>query len=198
MSELTQNTEPKGVRTNQKPICSEHEGTVSRGPVTNSASRARQAPAWERIGVTRPPISYRNNHQRRFNADMDDLQISFSKFKKGIKHRLGKSKRKGDEPEAGGREESIDSSSSFPQPEHRVSTGGGREQGGDGPNAGDETVGASAVADENRPGWTSTASSSAKLVLRAVRDSADAFGPLKSVAGGLCFILENCEVRCLP
>jgi hypothetical protein len=27
-----------------------------------------------------------------------------------------------------------------------------------------------------------------------VRDSADAFGPLKSVAGGLCFILENCEV----
>jgi hypothetical protein len=28
-----------------------------------------------------------------------------------------------------------------------------------------------------------------------VRDAADAFGPLKSVAGGLCFILENCEVR---
>ena len=27
-----------------------------------------------------------------------------------------------------------------------------------------------------------------------MRDTADAFGPLKSVAGGLCFILENCEV----
>ena len=31
-------------------------------------------------------------------------------------------------------------------------------------------------------------------MLRGVRDTADAFGPLKSVAGGLCFILENCEV----
>jgi hypothetical protein len=27
-----------------------------------------------------------------------------------------------------------------------------------------------------------------------VSESADAFGPLKSVAGGLCFILENYEV----
>ena len=34
-----------------------------------------------------------------------------------------------------------------------------------------------------------------------MRDTADAFGPLKSVAGGLCFILENCEVwpvSCIP
>ena len=36
-------------------------------------------------------------------------------------------------------------------------------------------------------------SASARLLLR-VRDSADGFGPLKSVAGGLCFILENYEV----
>ena len=43
--------------------------------------------------------------------------------------------------------------------------------------------------------WKSTASAAAKLLLRGVRDSADAFGPLKSVAGGLCFILENSEVR---
>ena len=42
--------------------------------------------------------------------------------------------------------------------------------------------------------WGSTAAVSAKLLLRGVRDSADAFGPLKSVAGALCFILENCEV----
>ena len=130
---------------------------------------------------------------------MDDIRNSLSKFKKGIKHRLGGSKRKGDKPEVGGREESVGSPSSFPQPESRVSTGGGPggEGEGDEPNTGNENVGASAVADENRPNWKSTASSSAKLVLRAVRDSADAFGPLKSVAGGLCFILENCEVRCL-
>ena len=132
---------------------------------------------------------------------MDDLQDSFSRFKKGIKHRLGRSKRKGDKLGAGGREESVGSPSSFPQPEPRVSTGGGRGGGGgggEGSSAGNENVGASAAAEESRPGWESTASSSAKLVLRAVRDSSDAFGPLKSVAGGLCFILENCEVRCLP
>ena len=56
----------------------------------------------------------------------------------------------------------------------------------------------SAVANENKSSWKSTAFSSAKLLLRGVRDAADAFGPLKSVAGGLCFILENCEVRLSP
>ena len=131
---------------------------------------------------------------------MDDLRDGISKFRKNIEHRLGGSKPKGDKSGlgSGGREESLGSSTSFPQPESRVSTGGGPEQAGDGPSAEKENVGASAVTDENRPGWGSTASSSAKLVLRAVRDSADAFGPLKSVAGGLCFILENCEVRHLP
>ena len=129
---------------------------------------------------------------------MDDLQDSFSRFKKGIKHRLGRSKRRGDEPGVGERGESAGSSSSLLQPEPRVSTGGDREQAGDGPNAGNGTVRASAAAHENGPDWKSTASASSKLVLRAVRDSTDAFGPLKSVAGGLCFILENCEVRCLP
>ena len=39
-----------------------------------------------------------------------------------------------------------------------------------------------------------TVSDTAKLLLRTVRDSADAFPPLKSVAGGLCFILDNYEV----
>ena len=122
---------------------------------------------------------------------MDDVRDSFSRFKKDVKHRLGRSKRKGDKPGAGGREESVGSSSLVPQPESHVSTGGGGELDGGEPNAGNENVGASAT------DWKSTASSSAKLVLRAVRDSADAFGPLKSVAGGLCFILENCEVRYL-
>ena len=58
----------------------------------------------------------------------------------------------------------------------------------------DESSEPNAAADENKSDWKSTASASAKLVLRGVRDSADAFGPLKSVASGLCFILENCEV----
>ena len=52
----------------------------------------------------------------------------------------------------------------------------------------------SAAAGETKSNWKSNASAAAKLLLRGVRDSADAFGPLKSVAGGLCFILENCEV----
>ena len=43
--------------------------------------------------------------------------------------------------------------------------------------------------------WKSTISATAKLLLCTVRDSADAFPPLKSVVGGLCFILENYEVR---
>ena len=48
--------------------------------------------------------------------------------------------------------------------------------------------------DESESKLLSLASSGAKLFLRGVKESADAFGPLKAVAGGLCFILENCEV----
>ena len=48
--------------------------------------------------------------------------------------------------------------------------------------------------DERKLNWGPTASATVKLLLRGVRDSADASGPLKSVVGGLCFILENCEV----
>ena len=51
-----------------------------------------------------------------------------------------------------------------------------------------------AAANEKKSSWRSTASATAKSVLRGVRDTADAFGPLKSVAGVLCSILENCEV----
>ena len=154
----------------------------------NSASRTLSACLGnERIKATRSTISYRNHHQNRFDVNMDHLRDSFSRFKKDTKRRFGRSKRKGDNPGPGGREESVGSSSSFPQQESRASTGGG-------PDTEDENAGASTVAAENRRDWKSTASSSAKLVLRAVRESADAFGPLKSVAGGLCFILENCEV----
>ena len=62
----------------------------------------------------------------------------------------------------------------------------------------DENVEPSDAANEKKSSWKSTALSTAKLLLRGVRDSADAFGPLKSVAGGLCFILENCEVWLSP
>ena len=126
---------------------------------------------------------------------MEDLRDSLSKFKEDIKHRFGRSRPKGDKPGGGERKKNVGSPSSLTQPGSPFSPGGDGEQGGDGPDTEDENVGASVV---NRPNWGSTASSSAKLVLRAVRDSADAFGPLKSVAGSLCFILDNYEVLYLP
>jgi len=51
------------------------------------------------------------------------------------------------------------------------------------------------VTDENifGPG-KSTASATAKLLLHAIKESADAFPLLKSAVGGLCFILDNYEV----
>ena len=57
----------------------------------------------------------------------------------------------------------------------------------------DESVGPSVAVDENKPDHGPTSSSAAGL-LRGVRDSANAFILLKTVAGGLYFILENCEV----
>ena len=47
----------------------------------------------------------------------------------------------------------------------------------------------------NRSDWKHTTSSAAKLFLRTVKEASDVFPPLKSVAGGLCAILDNCEVR---
>ena len=42
--------------------------------------------------------------------------------------------------------------------------------------------------------WMSVTSATAKLFLRGVKESADVFPPLKSVVGGLCFIVDNFEV----
>jgi len=53
-------------------------------------------------------------------------------------------------------------------------------------------VGAATSKDESE--WKHTVSSAAKLTLRTVGGISDAFPPLKSVAGGLCAILDNCEV----
>jgi len=64
----------------------------------------------------------------------------------------------------------------------------------------DEHAEPSAVVDEIEPNWDSTASATATLLLCGVRDSINTFGPLRSVAGCLCFILENCKVSppCTP
>ena len=125
---------------------------------------------------------------------MDDARDSFSRLKKGIKRRLKRSKGKGDGTEAGEDGERVDPSGPLPQPDTVVVAGGGREGEGNRSNAGDKSVGPSATVDKNKPDWKSAASASAKLLLYGVRDSVDAFAPLKSVAGGLCFILGNCEV----
>jgi hypothetical protein len=120
-----------------------------------------------------------------------DIRESFSGMKKSIKHLLTRSKRKTDRTRADERRERTD-----PSGPNLVMTGGGREREGSGHKA-DKSVQPSPAADKNKSDWKYTASASTKLLLRGVRDSADAFPPLKSVAGGLFFILENCEV-CLP
>ena len=126
---------------------------------------------------------------------MDDIRGSLSKMKKHIKHRLAGNKRKAEKARAGGHGEGVDSSGSIPaQP---VTSGDCEREGGE-PGADDEDLGPSAAGGESESDWTTTASASAKLLLRGVSSSSDAFGPLKSVAGGLCFILENCEVRLPP
>ena len=97
---------------------------------------------------------------------MDDMRATFSKLKKGVKDRSKGTKRKADEKWADGR----------------------------GADADNDNVEPGASADQNRLSRKSAVSSTARLLLRGVRDSADAFAPLKSVAGGLCFFLENYEV----
>ena len=48
-------------------------------------------------------------------------------------------------------------------------------------------------ANSTKLGWGSTVSATVKL-LQGIKDSANGFIPLKSVARGLSIILENCEV----
>jgi len=129
---------------------------------------------------------------------MDDLRGSFSRLKKGIKHRLTKNRYKTVKPGPSISEEGSDLLSSLSRPVAHAVTSGGREQERGGPNADDESIGPGVSVGENKTDWRSTVPASATLLLRGVRDSADAFGPLKSVAGGLCFILENYEVWSLP
>ena len=148
-----------------------------------------------RIKATRPAISYRNHHLLRHNINMDNIRGSLSKIKKDIKNRLTGKEHKTDKARARGHGEGVESSTSIPA---QPVTSGDCEREGDESGADDESVGSSAAADESESDWTTTASASAKLLLRGVSSSSDAFGPLKSVAGGLCFILENCEVWLPP
>ena len=57
----------------------------------------------------------------------------------------------------------------------------------------DDTVDPRATS-KSRSNLVSVASSGARLILNGIKESADAFPPLKSAAGALCFILDNCEV----
>jgi len=110
-----------------------------------------------------------------------EFRDSLSKLKKKVKHRLTGNRPKPNEAGADVGGEGVDSTASRPGPEpHNVS--------------GEPST----AADENKSNRKSTTSAAAKLLLRGVRDSADAFGPLKSVAGGLCFILETREVWSSP
>ena len=58
----------------------------------------------------------------------------------------------------------------------------------------DNTIGPGA-APENQSDWKSTAYATTKLAINLVKESSDAFPPLKSVAGGLSAILDHCDVR---
>jgi len=66
-------------------------------------------------------------------------------------------------------------------------------EGGSESNPSKRSVGPSAI-NENTSDLKSLASSGAKFILRGVKESADAFPPLKSAASALWFILNNCEV----
>ena len=126
---------------------------------------------------------------------MDDLQGGISRFRKDIEHRFGSNKRKADENWADGRGERRGSPGPSARPESQVVMDSDLERGGNESDMDVESLRPSVSPDENNTGWRSSVSASAKLLLRGVRDLADAFGPLKSITGGLCFILENCEVR---
>ena len=53
----------------------------------------------------------------------------------------------------------------------------------------------SGPASKNKSSRKSTAYSTTKLAIHLVKESSDAFAPLKSVAGGLSAILKHCDVR---
>lgn len=111
-------------------------------------------------------------------------------------------------------------STSFPKPQGQIKAGGGKDNTHDEESEGacaapvdvtvsdghSNNVGSSINPDRtqgkigqgtvgrDQSDQKSTAVATAKILLFAVRDTADVFPPLKSVAGGLCSIWENLEV----
>ena len=128
---------------------------------------------------------------------MDGIRDSLSGLKYDIKRMLGKGKRKTEKTRAGGGGERSDSPGSLARPESQVVTGGDCEWDGNESKVDVEGVGPSVALDENKSGWKLTASPSAEPLLHGVRET-NTFGPLKSIAGGPCSILENCNVRLSP
>ena len=57
----------------------------------------------------------------------------------------------------------------------------------------DESVEPTTAVDKDKSNQESAMPTTARL-LRGVRDSPNAFGPLRSIAGALCLIMENCTV----
>lgn len=53
------------------------------------------------------------------------------------------------------------------------------------------------VTPKHKPDWKNTTSSAVKLLIRTAERASDALPPLKSAVGGLCAILESCEVLSL-
>ena len=101
--------------------------------------------------------------------------------KKKFKNLLPWGEAKSDKTGTDGGREKVGSGGSPARPVPHVVASSGHDRGGND--------------DESNSNWRSTTSAAAKLLLRGVKDSAAAFGPLQSVAGALCFILDNCEVR---
>ena len=118
------------------------------------------------------------DHIHRSSADMGIRDM------KKLKYLLARNETKSDRAGSGTGVERVDSGDSLARPVPHVAAGGDSDRGEDG--------------DEAYSNWKSTTSAAAKLLLRGVKDSAAVFGPLQSVAGGLCFILENCEVLPFP
>ena len=64
------------------------------------------------------------------------------------------------------------------------------------PDDGDDNHEAAAAAEDPAPSnWKMTTWNATKLTLRLVKESADAFPPLKAVAGGLCELITDFEVH---
>ena len=119
-------------------------------------------------------------------------------LKRDITHPPERNKRKADKTWPDGPGERSYSPRPSARPESQTVTDSDREGEGNQSNMEVGSPGPSVAPEENVSNWKSTVSASAKLLLRGVKDSADALGPLKSIAGGLCFILENYEVRLPP